>query len=211
MTVTNATRDTQRLLPPELDFSDARRRVFEAAILLFGERGYYAVSVRDIATRLGLQPMALYAHVASKQDLLFEIMSVGYTTHRNWLVEGLLDAGREPADQIRALCRAHVAVHLQYPALARATNRDVGALNPEQAIKIDRLRGESAKVFLDVVERGQRMGAFCDDNLQLLVHAVAAMGLRAPEWWTETYGISADEVADTFADFAVRILTGGPR
>ncbi|MDP9101946.1 MAG: TetR/AcrR family transcriptional regulator [Actinomycetota bacterium] len=195
------------LLPPCPGFSDARRRVFEAAIVLFGERGYHAVSVRDLATKIGLTPMAIYAHVASKQDLLFEIMTIGHTTHRDRLSGALLDAGPEPEEQIRALCRAHVLVHLEYPALARVTNREAGALGQTQTAVIQRLRAEAGKVFRDVVTRGQKRCAFTDDNPTLLVQAVGGMGIRAAEWWTPAVGISVEEVVETFADFAVRILT----
>jgi AcrR family transcriptional regulator len=195
------------LFPATVEFSDAKRRVFEAAILLFGDRGYHAVSVRDIAAQLGLQPMALYAHAPSKQQLLFEIMKIGYATHRERLSAALLDAGRDPAEQIRALCRAHVAAHLEYPALARVTNRDLGALSDEQMEFVERLRAEAAKPFLDVVARGQRLGAFGDDNPTLIVLAVASMGIRAAERWSPDLGLTPEAVADTFAEFAVRIVT----
>lgn len=197
------------LLPPAEGFTPARRRVFEAAIRLFGERGYHAVSVRDIAGEVGLKPMALYAHARSKQDLLFEIVRIGFETHRAELGAALLEAGPEPVDQIRALCAAHVRVHLQYAALARVTNREVGQLEERFAPQLVTLRAESVRSFHDVVARGQRLGVFVDESLVLLVQAIGGMGLRAPEWWTPESGIDAEEVVRTFASFAVRILTGG--
>jgi AcrR family transcriptional regulator len=197
------------LLPPTPGFSQARRRVFQAAIVLFGERGYHAVSVRDIAAELGLKPMALYTHAKSKQDLLFEIVKIGFETHRAALGEALLEAGSDPLDQIRALCAAHVRVHLQYAALARVTNREVGQLDERFATQLEQLRAESVRAFQDVVARGQRLGVFLDDNPVLLIHAIGGFGVRAPEWWSPETGISADEVVAGFTAFAERILTGG--
>ncbi len=194
------------LLPPTSGLSEARRRVFEAGVALFGRRGYHGVSVRDLAAHLGLKPMALYAHVPSKQQLLFELKLIGYQGHRDRLLSALLDAGPEPAGQIRALCRAHVQVHLDHPALARVTHRDTAALSAEQVETVLRVRGEAAKVFTEVVERGQRLGAFRPDNPLLVVQAVTGMGIRAAEWWSPDAGVDAREVVETFADFAVRLL-----
>lgn len=44
-----------------------------AAIALADETGLDAVSLRRVADRLGVTPMALYRHVASKDDLLDEM------------------------------------------------------------------------------------------------------------------------------------------
>ena len=60
------------LLPPGVRLKPAKRRLFEAAIQLFGDRGFDAVSVRDLVTALGMTPAVLYAHVESKQELLFD-------------------------------------------------------------------------------------------------------------------------------------------
>lgn len=205
--MTSGSQVTPELLPRGLNVSDARRRLYEAAIVLFGAKGYYGVSVRDIAAHMGLKPMALYAHVASKQQLLFEIMSIGYLTHRERLTQALLDAGREPEEQIRAVTRAHVLVHLEHPDLARVTNRDAGALNDQQITEVHRVREDTMQMFLDVIERGQRLGVFRAGDPRLAVTGIAAMGIRAPDWWDPASDPSADAVADTYADFAVRLLS----
>jgi AcrR family transcriptional regulator len=50
-----------------------REQVVSAAIALADEAGLDAVSLRGVADRLGVTPMALYRHVASKDDLLDEM------------------------------------------------------------------------------------------------------------------------------------------
>ena len=205
--MTSSTVATAELLPRGLNVSDARRRLYEAAIVLFGAKGYHAVSVRDIAVHLGLKPMSLYAHVASKQQLLFEVVSIGFVTHRERITEALLEAGSPPAQQIRAIARAHVLVHLEFPHLARVINRDVAALSDEQVEAVHRVRDDTMQTFLDVIKRGQRLGVFRADDPRLAVTGIAAMGIRAPDWWDPSSDLSADAIADTYADFAVRLLS----
>src|SRR3954465_3683915 len=107
------------LLPPGLDLSPSKRRLDGVAIELFGEQGYHGVSIRDIATALGQQSSAIYFHVSSKQDLLFELAVIGHRTHHDALRDALMDAGSDPRDQLRTVVHAHVRVHLDHPSMAR--------------------------------------------------------------------------------------------
>ncbi|MCW2543536.1 MAG: putative transcriptional regulator, TetR family, partial [Frankiales bacterium] len=143
----------------------------------------------------------------SKQHLLFELVSIGHEVHRDRIRAALLDAGREPAAQIAAITRAHVLAHLEFPGLARITNREVRNLSEEQRAAILLTRSDAERAFLDVIERGLRLGEFRAPEPMLAVYAVGGMGVRAAEWWTEDSTFTAEQVADTYADFAVRLLT----
>jgi AcrR family transcriptional regulator len=53
--------------------TDTRQRIQEAALELFGERGYDATSLREIAERLGVTKAALYFHFRTKEQILDSI------------------------------------------------------------------------------------------------------------------------------------------
>ena len=107
------------LLPPRTTASGSLRRILETSLTLFGEHGFHAISVRDIAAALGLQPSSLYSHVKSKQELLAILIRVGHDEHRALLTDALADCGDDPVDQLVAVTRAHVLLHTSYPLLAR--------------------------------------------------------------------------------------------
>ena len=52
-----------------------RERIFDRALELFAERGYAAVSVRDITRSLGLNEATLYIHFCNKAALLDAILA----------------------------------------------------------------------------------------------------------------------------------------
>jgi AcrR family transcriptional regulator len=59
--------------PPKTEKSErTRRRLEEAACRLFIDRGYHAVSMRDIAAAAGLTKTGAYGHYRSKGQLLVE-------------------------------------------------------------------------------------------------------------------------------------------
>ena len=51
-----------------------RDEVLATAEELFALRGYHATSVRDIANALNIKAGSLYAHIETKEDLLWEIL-----------------------------------------------------------------------------------------------------------------------------------------
>jgi AcrR family transcriptional regulator len=73
------------------DWSDAlRKQVLQAAKVLFMERGYEAVGMRDIAAAVGKNPVQIYRLNLSKIDILAEL---------------ILDLNREQIAQLPKLCQ----------------------------------------------------------------------------------------------------------
>lgn len=200
--------DRSSVLPPTPGLSASRQRVFETALSLFGERGYHAVSVRDLSESLGVQPAALYAHVTSKHELLYELIRIGYETHTEWIRGALLDSGPDPEAQIRAVVSAHVAVHLRYRDLARVVARESRCLSPDEQRALTEMRMQTNDLVTAVVQRGIKKGNFSAGvDVELALSAITAMGVRAAEWWEPGAFVPAETVAARYADYAVKILT----
>jgi len=50
-----------------------KEKIMNAAINLFSDKGYSKISVRDIATAVGIKPASLYSHFTSKEDILHSL------------------------------------------------------------------------------------------------------------------------------------------
>ena len=70
------------VLPPRAQAEGTLRRLYETALRQFADRGFHAVSVRDLTGALGMQPSSLYAHLPSKQHLLGALIRLGHEEHR---------------------------------------------------------------------------------------------------------------------------------
>lgn len=195
------------LLPPGVELSPTKRRLYETAMELFGRHGYHAVSIRDIAQALGQQPSAIYFHVPSKQELLYELALIGHRGHLEALRSSLLEAGADPVDQLRVLVTAHVGGHMTYPSMARLTNRELGALTPEQLRLVLDIRMQTEQVFIDVIERGRRMGVFGTEDAFLASKAIGAMGVRLPEWWAPGGPRTREQVIEQYVAIALKIVS----
>ena len=193
------------LLPARPELTPARRRLFETALRLFGERGYHGVSVRDIVGELDQHPTAIYAHVSSKQDLLFALVRIAHEELRDRVRLALLEAGTAASAQLRAIVMANALTHLELPELAQITASEVRHLSDEQRAVLDVLRNDLGALLRDVVERGIAQGAFTPADPVVALYAITTMGVHVHDWWTPAKG-SPHQVATAQADLALRIM-----
>ncbi|WP_181774614.1 TetR/AcrR family transcriptional regulator C-terminal domain-containing protein [Amycolatopsis pittospori] len=100
---------------PKTEADLSRERVVKAAIRIADAEGIRALSMRRIASGLGVATMALYRHVAAKEELILEMADVA------------LGEIRFPADppagwraQLELMARAQWALFRRHPWLAQA-------------------------------------------------------------------------------------------
>src|SRR5258705_7084007 len=94
-----------------LETGARRREIDEVASELFHANGYAATSVRDIAKALDIQGASLYAHVASKEDVLWSIVDGAATAFEAKADEAVAEATTsDPVERFAALVEAHVDV-----------------------------------------------------------------------------------------------------
>jgi TetR/AcrR family transcriptional regulator, cholesterol catabolism regulator len=112
--------------------SQARERVLRAAEAIFGERGYTAVTMRDIAEALEIKQASLYHHVpGGKEQLFLEVMDRTLARHKAGLAVAIAAGG----DQLRAQLLAVARYLLDQPPIniSRLFRSDVPALGEQHA------------------------------------------------------------------------------
>ena len=195
---------------PEAFPSDSRRLIIETALHLFAERGYSGTSIRDIAKACNLQGPTIYSHYASKEHVLAEMVRLAHEEHLRRVRAALLDSQPEPRAQIAAYVRAHVRFHADFPMLAVVGNTELHMLSPGLGDPIYQVRKQAEQTLMDIAQRGIDRGVFKVPHPWLAVAAIGGMGLRVAFWFSAEAGIAASEVADSYAEFALRILGAAP-
>ena len=77
----------------------ARERILDAAARLFYEYGFAAVGIDRIIAEAGVAKASLYAHFASKDELVVAYLERSDAAFWGW-IDGALDQDRSPADQL---------------------------------------------------------------------------------------------------------------
>jgi AcrR family transcriptional regulator len=199
-----------RGLPSTEGFTPSQRAILSACVELFGDIGYAATSVRDIASLVGIKSASLYKSFASKQAMLDALSELGHAEFSRRQIAAVMDVGDDPRAQLAAAMRALVLMTCEFPRLTRIVNGEVRSLSPAAFERDQAARLQSARILRDVLDRGRRTGAFSnpDDNAITVVFWSLGVGLAG--WFPYAYGVSAEVLATSYADIALRIVGAEP-
>jgi AcrR family transcriptional regulator len=180
-----------------------REELTRIAARLFAEKGYQGTSLGDLAAELGVQKPSLYHHIASKEDLLWEVARDGAQAFHAAL-DGVPE-GRA-AERIRLALRAHLAVVAAQLDVATVFMREWRFLSGERrdAFVGERRRYEERirDVFRDGVEQSEL-------RTDLDVATAALLFLSSANWaytWLRPGGDT-----DALADRVFAVLLDGMR
>lgn len=81
---------------------NARERVLSVAEMLFRQRGYNVVTMRDIAEEVGIRQASLYYHFPSKEQLFITVIEQVFERHRLGLHQALDTTGSDLRTQLHA-------------------------------------------------------------------------------------------------------------
>ena len=185
-----------------------RREIDEVASELFHANGYAATSVRDIARALDIQGASLYAHVASKEDVLFSIVDRAASAFEEAAAAAEADpSAADPVEHLAALVEAHVDVVTSDPERASVFVTEWRHLSADRRAAIAERRDAYERRFRATIEEGISVGALrqTDPAIAATFILTALNGIAG--WYRPDGRLSADRIADHYIDLALRALT----
>ena len=187
-----------------------RQAIEDVASDLFREHGYAGTSIRDIARALSVQGASLYAHVTSKEDVLWAI--VDRAASRFERAADAAEANAEvthpgdPVEALAALVRAHVDVLTRDVGEASVFVHEWRALGPERRDDILRRRDAYQARFRRCIEDGIAVGAFGMTDPGVAANTVLSALNGIATWYDPAGRLEADRIADHHVDLMLRML-----
>jgi AcrR family transcriptional regulator len=171
-------------------------RLQQAALRLFAQHGFAAVSMRQIAKDVGVQAGALYNYINDKQTLLFDLMR-GH-------MEALLKAWAEQDQSGTALqrlerfTRFHIGYHLERPEEVFISYMELRNLTPENFREIEALRRRYEDQLEQILRDGVAEGSFSIPDPKVATMAVIAMVTGVTTWYRTEGRLNEEEVAQIY-------------
>jgi AcrR family transcriptional regulator len=166
----------------------SRERILRTAVALADEGGVEAASMRKIAEELGVVPMALYKHVANKDELL----------------DGMLDVVVEEIDPAASDVDWKTAVRRRILSARRALLRHPWA---SQVMESRTDPTPTVLGYMDSMIGMFRAGGF---SIDLTHHAMHAMGSRLMGFSQELFNDNADAPPEVEAEMYAAMADAYP-
>ena len=189
---------------------DTRRRQIEAvASSLFREQGYAGTSVRDIARGLDIQGASLYAHVASKEDVLWAIVRRAADRFEAAADEAeVATRGRPVVERLEALVRGHVGVLTDDVGQASVFIREWRSLSAERRARMSARRDAYEDRWRTLIAEGILEGRFAPGDVPLAAAFVLTALNGIVTWYRPDGPLSARAIATQYAALSLRSLAG---
>jgi TetR/AcrR family transcriptional regulator, cholesterol catabolism regulator len=188
--------------------SGPREAIMDAAVHLFGKQGFSGTSMRDIANAVGVLPGSLYAHIASKEAMLVDIVDDGIHRFLD-AVRPHIVSGATPAERLRAMVIAHVSVVADNPERSLVVFHQWRFLGDDNIQAAIGKRRDYEQAFIGVIEDGIKSGTFrATLNRRIAVLSILGALNWTPEWLSPNGALSPEEVGGVIADTLFMGLRG---
>ena len=175
----------------------------DISLALFARQGYAAVSMRQIADRVGVQASALYKYHSTKQQLLVDIMR----DHMEQLMDAWV-AEEKPADcdavaALEHFARFHIRYHIKRPDEVFVSYMELRSLEEPGLRQISGLRRDYETILKDILRRGMEEGDFTVADPHVAAMAILAMITGVNTWYRSGGRLSQTKIEDIYVSMVL--------
>lgn len=183
-----------------------RDELVRVAARLFSERGYHGTSMQDLAEALGLQRGSLYAHIGSKEELLFDVVNDGADRFLERGAAAVGSAG-SAADRLRRVLVGHVETAIEHLDAATVFLNEWRYLSSGLRAAVQDKRDRYEAMVRDVVEAGIAGGELrADADVRFAARLVLSAGNWTYTWYRPGGELGPTEIGERFAELLIRGL-----
>lgn len=179
--------------------------ISKAGLDLIYRHGYEGMTLRQLATSVGIQQGSLYNHFASKQDLLVHL----YDKHMGELLQALDGALAEvqgPAERLAAFVEFHVRYHIDRKREVFVVNSELRSLDPENRATATAARRRYEQCLIAILEDGAKEGTFAILDAPTTAFGILGMLSGVSIWYDAAGRLSCDALIANFRDLVSRCV-----
>ncbi|MBL8582735.1 MAG: TetR family transcriptional regulator [Rhizobiaceae bacterium] len=194
--------DVNAITPKQGELSESKRMIMEVAAKLFADKGYGSVGISEVGDAAGFGKGALYYHIKSKEDLLFEIMTV-YMIDLIEAARAIESSGKSVQERIIALSHSFMEIMFASRPEMTVCFREVHALKEERRKGVLSLHTEYQDIWMRVFQDGERK-AILRPLTKIEIKAILGMYFYSFLWIKADGAAAIRSIGDSFADLTLR-------
>ena len=183
-----------------------RAEVIRAAAKLFSERGYHGTSMQHLGDALGMQRGSLYAHIGSKEELLFEVVEEG--------AERFLERGQRAVEmqalasvRLRNLLIGHIETAIEHLDAATVFLNEWRYLSEPMQEVVQTKRDLYEGFVRTIIEEGIEAGEFrAAADVRFAATLVLSAGNWTYAWYRPGGELGPTQIGERFATLVLKGL-----
>ncbi|EZH73698.1 TetR family transcriptional regulator [Aquimarina atlantica] len=168
-----------------------KQEIINAAAILFKEKGYSAVTMRDLAKAMGIKAASLYNHIQSKQEILSTII-IGLAEEFTVGMNKIVNSDENTIQKLENIIDLHIDVTLRNADGLASLNNDWMHLEEDNLQYFEKMRQEYEDNFRDIVKKGLEKGEIKPYNVEIMVFSTLSTLRTLYLWYPEQKEIDSD-------------------
>jgi hypothetical protein len=184
--------------------SDRKTEIINVAAKLFKEKGYSAVTMRDIAQAMDIKAASLYNHIKSKQEILVLIIIVIAEEFTNTMNQ-VVNSSETTIKKIEKIIQLHLNITLRDANALACLNNDWMHLADAELTYFIKMREDYEENFRTIVQKGIADGEIKNLNLEVIIFSTLST-LRTLYLW---YGKKKSPEPAVLKSNMIQVLLNG--
>jgi AcrR family transcriptional regulator len=182
-----------------------RDDILDAAAQVIRQKGFHGASMADIAEAVNLQKASLYHHVASKQEILLELLDRGL----DLLIEQVSVIAGQPLpsdEKLRQMVRVYLRLLAENGDLSAVLLFEHRSLEPDQHVRHIPNRDRFESLWREAIEEGVRAGLFTCSDVSLAARALMGILNWTLTWYHPDGPLSIDQISNQYTNLLLNGL-----
>lgn len=190
--------------------AEKKEEIIRMAIRVLSEKGYYGITMEEIASKLLMTKGTVYYYFKDKQDLLYQsqMMLLGKSLDN-------MNSIRQQDLPIMDKLKKAMTTHIEYLLTEKSGFESM--LKPEQIFSKEQLevilkrRDEYGKCFDQLIAEGIKANTFYPVDIKVVRNIILGAMNWVIQWYSDSGKKSKTEIAEDITEYLLRILikTGG--
>lgn len=183
---------------------DRKTEIINISAKLFKEKGYSAVTMRDIAQAMDIKAASLYNHIKSKQEILVLII-IEIAEEFTYVMNEIVNSNQSAVQKLEKIIQLHIDITLRNPDELASLNNDWMHLENQSLPYFIKMREEYEENFRTIVKKGIQDGEIKNLNLEVIIFSMLST-LRTLYIW---YGKKKSPNASILKSNMTKVLLKG--
>lgn len=183
---------------------DRKTEIINCAAKLFKEKGYSAITMRDIAQVLDIKAASLYNHIKSKQEILVLIIIEIAEEFTNKMEE-IVNSEITSIQKLEKVIQLHINITIRNPEALACLNNDWMHLTDKELSYFIKMREEYEENFRNIIKSGIESKEIKNLNSEIIIFSMLSTLRTLYLWYGKKKGFTE---ASLNKDMAEVLLNG---
>ena len=172
--------------------------IITAAVKLFSDRGFRAVTIDDIASSLGFTKSVIYYYFKSKNQILWEIFTRIWDSYFE-TIQTTIEKNLPPEEAFAEIITKHALSVMERKDWTAIYFRDESELDDRQRRQVMKKKRQYDAMLEEIYEAGVEKGSFKDIPAHIAVTGILGMCNWIHVWYDEKGSMSAAQIAEYYS------------